>query len=81
MLEPDNREQGRRHLAATLRALRKAAGLSGQRLAVRAAMSQSKVSRIESGRVLPTVIDVERIIKALDIPPDVTGELLPRSDS
>jgi transcriptional regulator with XRE-family HTH domain len=76
MLEPESREQGRQHLAATLRALRKAAGLSGQRLAVRAAMSQSKVSRIESGRVLPTVIDVERIIKALDVPPEVAGDLL-----
>lgn len=39
-------------------------------------MSQSKVSRIESGKVLPTVVDVERIVKALDVPAEVAHELL-----
>lgn len=76
MLEPDLRGQGRRHLAESLRALRKAAGLSGERLAARAAMSQSKISRIESGKVLPTVLDVERILKALEVPAEAACELL-----
>lgn len=76
MLEPENVEQGRRNLAETLRQLRKAAGLSGERLAARTAMSQSKISRIESGRTLPTVADVERILTALEVPAEAREELL-----
>jgi transcriptional regulator with XRE-family HTH domain len=76
MLEPDSGAQGRKHLAEALRDLRRAAGLSGERLGVRAAMSQSKVSRIESGKIVPTVVDVERILKALEVPPEVERELL-----
>jgi transcriptional regulator with XRE-family HTH domain len=76
MLEPDSGAKGRKHLAETLRELRKAAGLSGERLGVRAAMSQSKVSRIESGKIVPTVVDVERIVKALEVPSEVAQELL-----
>ncbi|TDD55606.1 helix-turn-helix domain-containing protein [Saccharopolyspora elongata] len=76
MLEPETDQQQRKNLADTLKQLRKAAGLSGERLAARTAMSQSKISRIESGRVLPTVADVERIMKALDVPPGAREELL-----
>lgn len=76
MLEPDSGAQGRKHLAEALRELRRAAGLSGERLGVRAAMSQSKISRIESGKVVPTVVDVERILKALEVPSEVTQELV-----
>lgn len=76
MLEPESGKQGRKHLAAALRELRKAAGLSGERLGVRAAMSQSKISRIESGKIVPTVVDVERILKALEVPLEVAQELL-----
>ncbi|WP_246258276.1 helix-turn-helix domain-containing protein [Amycolatopsis anabasis] len=63
-------------MADALRKLRKAANLSGERLAVRCSMSQSKISRIERGRILPTVIDVERILKALEVPPEVGRELV-----
>jgi transcriptional regulator with XRE-family HTH domain len=76
MLEPGEQRKGRRELADSLRDLRRAAGLSGERLAARCAMSQSKVSRIESGKVLPTVVDVERILAALDVGPLVTRDLL-----
>lgn len=76
MLEPDNGEQRKKRLAESLRELRRAAGLSGERLAARAAMSQSKVSRIESGRLLPSVVDVERIVAALGVPQELSGELL-----
>lgn len=72
----DERRQGDTELADALRQLRKAASLSGERLAVRCAMSQSKISRIERGRILPTVIDVERILKALEVPPEVGRELV-----
>ncbi len=39
-------------------------------------MSQTKISRIETGRALPSVIDVARILKALEVPDEVADELL-----
>lgn len=39
-------------------------------------MSQTKISRIETGRSLPTVIDVERILRSLAVPDEVADELL-----
>jgi hypothetical protein len=30
-------------------------------------MSQSKISRIENGRLLPSVVDVDRILRALGV--------------
>ncbi|WP_132881456.1 Scr1 family TA system antitoxin-like transcriptional regulator [Tamaricihabitans halophyticus] len=74
MLEPDKEKRDRKDLATTLRELRKAAGLSGDRLAARVSMSQSKISRIESGRILPTVADVERIIQGLESVPSKTAQ-------
>ena len=76
MLEPERQGQARHNLAAALKELRLAAGLSGERLAARCAMSQTKVSRIERGRVLPSVIDVERILQALEVPEQVATDLL-----
>ncbi|WP_158887845.1 helix-turn-helix domain-containing protein [Amycolatopsis anabasis] len=76
MLEPDRQGDRRKDLAQALRELRRTAGLSGERLAVRCAMSQGKISRIETGKVLPSVVDVERILKALDVPPGVADELV-----
>lgn len=67
MLDPDQEHDKRQSLAAVLRELRKAAGLSGERLAVRCAMSQAKISRIETGKTLPTVVDVERILRGLGV--------------
>lgn len=74
MYEPDGRP--RKNLAATLRELRRAAGLSGERLAARTALSQSKLSRIECGQQIPTVADTERILKALEVPSETVHELL-----
>lgn len=74
-IEPDTR-QSRTDLAGTLRKLRKAAGLSGERLAARCAMSQSKISRIESGRILPSVVDVDRIVTSLEVPSEIATELV-----
>ncbi|WP_084628579.1 helix-turn-helix domain-containing protein [Amycolatopsis nigrescens] len=77
MTGPDDEQRhGDTELAEALRRLRKAANLSGERLAVRCAMSQSKISRIERGRILPTVVDVERILKALEVPSEVGRELV-----
>ncbi|GLZ34227.1 transcriptional regulator [Lentzea sp. NBRC 105346] len=75
-IQPDEQRQRREGLAAALRQLRKAAGLSGERLAVRCAMSQSKISRIERGKILPSVADVERILRALQVPADAARELV-----
>lgn len=75
-IEPETQVRERKDLAEALRGLRRASGLSGERLALRCNMSQTKISRIETGRALPTVIDVERILKALAVPGEVADELL-----
>lgn len=74
-LNPEALGQSRSDLAETLRDLRKRAGLSGDRLAKRCAMSQSKISKIETGRTIPTLVDVERILRALDAPQDLVREI------
>jgi transcriptional regulator with XRE-family HTH domain len=50
-------------LSQELRALRRKAGLSGAEAARRAGISQSKVSRAETGTFLPTVDDVKRLCR------------------
>lgn len=75
-IDSDNRADDRQHLAEALRGLRRASGLSGERLALRCNMSQTKISRIETGRALPTVIDVERILTALSVPEAVATEII-----
>lgn len=76
MLEPERQEQDRKDLAQALKELRKAAGLSGERLAARCSMSQAKISRIERGKVLPSVVDVQCILAALKVPDEIARELL-----
>jgi transcriptional regulator with XRE-family HTH domain len=49
---------GRMRLAAELRRLRDLTGVSGRELARRVSISQSKVSRIESGTVMPSLPQV-----------------------
>jgi transcriptional regulator with XRE-family HTH domain len=39
-------------------------------------MSQSKISRIETGRAVPTVFDVQAILRALDVPAQRADELM-----
>jgi len=75
-IEPNGHDAAKSDLGALLCKLRKVAGLSGERLAVRCAMSQSKVSRIERGKQLPTVDDVERILKALEVPAEAAEEII-----
>ncbi|MFJ3903024.1 helix-turn-helix domain-containing protein [Streptomyces sp. NPDC090025] len=73
--EPEQLGQSRTDLAEKLRNLRKAAGLTGERLGRRCNMSQSQISKFETGRKTPTLMDVERILRALDAPPDVITEI------
>ncbi|MFD7899228.1 helix-turn-helix domain-containing protein [Streptomyces sp. NPDC059743] len=74
--EPEQLGRTRQDLAATLKDLRKRAGLSGDRLAARCNMSQSKVSRIENGKTRPSLVDVEQILRAADASPALVAEVL-----
>ncbi|MFI1939632.1 helix-turn-helix domain-containing protein [Streptomyces purpureus] len=73
--EPEQLGQSAQDLAARLKELRKQAGLSGDRLAARCNISQSKVSRIENGKVRPSLVDIEQILRALDASPDEVAEV------
>ncbi|MGK5533663.1 helix-turn-helix domain-containing protein [Streptomyces sp. URMC 129] len=75
-VDPGQAGQDRKDLAEALKALRIASGLSGERLAVRCGISQSKVSRIETGRTLPTVVDVQLMLKALGVDDETADDLV-----
>ncbi|MBD0839024.1 helix-turn-helix domain-containing protein [Streptomyces sp. TRM68416] len=75
-LEPEQLGRSKADLAETLRDLRKRAGLTGDRLAKRCAMSQSKISKIETGKTTPSLVDVERILRAVDAPPELVSEVM-----
>jgi transcriptional regulator with XRE-family HTH domain len=65
--QPQPQPRGKRQrLAAELRRLRDLAGLSGRELAARLGVSQSKISRIESAALLPSLPDVEAWAQAAD---------------
>lgn len=63
-------------LSATLRRLRKEAGLSGTEAAHRAGLSQSKISRVETGAFMPTEDQVRALCRVYDAPADVRRELI-----
>jgi len=75
VFEPEELGQRKDELAAGLREARRAAGLTGARLAARCGISQSKISKIETGKVLATATDVERILTALGTGQDRIAEL------
>ncbi|MGI5252160.1 helix-turn-helix domain-containing protein [Actinacidiphila glaucinigra] len=54
-------------IGRALRALRETSGLTGDAVARRASTSAGKLSKIENGRTLPTVQDVDLILTALDV--------------
>jgi transcriptional regulator with XRE-family HTH domain len=68
---PTPREQ----LAASLRALRQRAGLTGEQLAGQTGLSQPKVSRIETGRSLPNLEEVRAWAQATGASEEELGEL------
>ncbi|WP_405360686.1 helix-turn-helix transcriptional regulator [Kitasatospora sp. NBC_00085] len=74
-LDPDQLGRSKQDLAGSLRKLRLQAGLTGDRLAVRCGISQSKISKIETGRTTPSLVDVERILRALNAPKDLVQEI------
>ncbi|MEU4151957.1 helix-turn-helix transcriptional regulator [Streptomyces sp. NPDC026659] len=73
--EPEQLGQSRTDLAEKLRELRKRAGLTGDRLARRCNMSQSQISKFETGKKTPKLVDVERILRAVDTPPEMVAEI------
>lgn len=73
---PDT-DPARDRLASRLRELRAATGLSGNRFAVeRIHWAQSRLSRVELGRQLPTKEDIHAWVVATEAGPGVTDELL-----
>ncbi|MFD0290003.1 Scr1 family TA system antitoxin-like transcriptional regulator [Streptomyces sp. NPDC127061] len=74
--EPDRLDQSGLELAAMLKHLRKQAGLSGVRLAVRCNISQSKISRIEGNKIRPSLVDVEQILMGIGASPVVAAEVM-----
>ncbi|MFF3001335.1 helix-turn-helix domain-containing protein [Kitasatospora sp. NPDC057940] len=62
-------------LGKALRELRLASGKEAKAVARSAAMSPSKLSKIENGRLAPSVIDVERILTALEVPDEAKVRL------
>ncbi|MQY05864.1 helix-turn-helix domain-containing protein [Actinomadura macrotermitis] len=72
----DDAPASRFRLAAELRGLRELAGLSGRDLARLIDISQSQVSRIESGKSLPTLPQVREWAKAVGASPEARAWLL-----
>ncbi|MFJ4974908.1 helix-turn-helix domain-containing protein [Streptomyces coeruleorubidus] len=66
----------RGELGAALRALRQASGMEAKAVARSAVMSTSKLSKIETGKVAPSVVDVERILTAIGVSEEVKAEYL-----
>ncbi|MFD4136648.1 helix-turn-helix domain-containing protein [Streptomyces goshikiensis] len=63
-------------LGAALRALRQASGKEAKAVARSAVMSTAKLSKIENGRVAPSVADVDRILSAVDVSAEVKAEYM-----
>jgi transcriptional regulator with XRE-family HTH domain len=76
VFEPEDLGQRKDELAAGLREARRRAALTGDRLAARCGISQSKISKIETGKVLPSATDVERILSALGVSAERQSELV-----
>ncbi|MEW9531915.1 Scr1 family TA system antitoxin-like transcriptional regulator [Microbispora sp. NPDC049125] len=71
----EERRDRLRELGELLRRLRKDAGLTGKELAQRAGVAQPTISRMETGRLLPTPETVERVSAALDLDEHARHEL------
>src|ERR1051325_6094914 len=76
MTEPDRSRLARERLSRELRRLRTEAKMTGTAAAKAAGMSQSKLSKIENGMLLPSVRDVERLVGALVAAEDTAFELV-----
>ncbi|MFI0717637.1 helix-turn-helix domain-containing protein [Streptomyces sp. NPDC021224] len=75
-LDPGTLGQSRSDLAGALRNQRRRAGKTQTWLARRCAMSQTKVSNIESGKLTPSLVDVELVLEALGTREDTRAEII-----
>jgi transcriptional regulator with XRE-family HTH domain len=67
---------GQDRISSTLRDLRARTGLSGVKAAKLARISQSRISRIESGVFVPKDTEIRRLCGLYEAPDDVTASLL-----
>jgi Zn-dependent peptidase ImmA (M78 family)/DNA-binding XRE family transcriptional regulator len=58
------------HLAGNIRALRRAAGMTQQELAVRLGVTSAAVSMLETGRIQPTVQILSRVMQHFNVTPN-----------
>jgi transcriptional regulator with XRE-family HTH domain len=73
---PDPGTESRAALAARLHELRAVAGLSGNALAKRMGVVQSRVWKIENSKLLPTENDIAAWVQAIGASGETAGELL-----
>jgi transcriptional regulator with XRE-family HTH domain len=78
---PERYRHDHEKLGDALRALREAAGLTGTQAAERARMSQPKISKIETARLLPSVDDVETLLTLYRAESGQREELLELADT
>src|ERR1700722_11408093 len=71
----------RQRLGAELRRLREQAGWSGRQLAEQVGISQSKISRIESGATVPKKPEGNAGAAAVNAPPGAVEQLLILTDA
>ncbi|MCQ4202595.1 helix-turn-helix transcriptional regulator [Streptomyces coelicoflavus] len=69
------RRERMRVLGARLRALRAEAGLTGAALAQRAGVGQPTVSKVETGRMVPSVDVLDRLCRALNLDESAAREV------
>ncbi|MEU6057490.1 helix-turn-helix transcriptional regulator [Streptomyces sp. NPDC047097] len=74
--DPESLGRTRSDLAAALGDERRRAGLTQTTLARRCNMSQTKISNIESGKIAPTIVDVELILETLGAQGSVATDIL-----
>ncbi|MFI0261719.1 helix-turn-helix domain-containing protein [Streptomyces sp. NPDC017056] len=63
-------------IGQALRELREASGKQAKVVARGAAMSPSKLSKIENGALAPSVIDAERVLAALGVSGEMKARLM-----
>lgn len=69
------------HVRGRIRELRKERGWSQEELANKAGLTQSHISRLESGTHSPSSMTVEKIAKAFDMPPSSLDPCATESDA
>ena len=75
-MDPERYLTDRERLATALRDLRQSAGMTGVEAARRARMSQPKISKLETGRLLPSVNDVQALLALYQAAPATREDLL-----